>query len=312
MTSLKKYQAPRGTIAKLAYKHRFLYVMFAPIALYYVIFHYIPLIMGVIMSFQNFKIGSNLFTAPWVGFDNYITVFKNKAIVSAIKNTLVISALKIAFGFLPPIILAICLFDLKSRIFKRISQTIVYIPHFFSWVIVYGIFFAFFSTGSGVINQIVEFFTGKRIDFFLNKNWFLFLIVLSSLWKTIGWNSILYLAALTSVNMELFEAAKIDGCGPFKRVWYITLPCILPIISFVFTLTIGSILMSDFEQILMFYNTQVYSVADVISTWVYREGLSKFKYSLGAAVSILNGGVSVLLILLGNKLSKRVSGRGMW
>jgi putative aldouronate transport system permease protein len=146
----------------------------------------------------------------------------------------------------------------------------------------------------------------------MSQGWFIFMIVFSSIWKGLGWNSILYLAALTSVNVELFEAAKLDGCGPAKRIWYITLPSIMPIIGFVLTMSIGGILGSDFEQILMFYNTQVYDVADVIPTWVYREGLGKFQYSLGTAVGMLNGIVSVFLIAMGNKLSRKLSGRGMW
>jgi len=295
-----------------AYKHRFLYIMFIPIAAYFIVFHYIPLVMGVIISFQDFKIGNNLFTAKWAGLANYAAIFRNKEILQSIRNTLMISLLKLAFGFLPPIILAICLFDIRNFLYKRISQTIVYIPHFFSWVIVYGIFWAFFSTGSGVINLMIEKITGGRINFFMSPGWFLFLIVFSSIWKSVGWGSILYMAALTSVNTELFEAARLDGCGPFKRVWYITIPSIMPIIGFVLTISIGGILGSDFEQILMFYNTQVYSVGDVIPTWVYREGLSHFKYSLGSAVGMLNGIVGVCLIVLGNKLSRKLSGRGMW
>ena len=296
----------------LAWKHRYLYVIFLPIAVYYIIFNYIPLLMGAVMSFQDFRIGNNLFTAKWIGFQNYITIFTNSEILRAIRNTLVISLLKLLFGFVPPIILAVCLFDIRSGIYKRVTQTIVYIPHFFSWVIVYGIFWAFFSTGSGVINLALEKLTGTRVNFFLSPGWFLFLIVFSSIWKSIGWGSILYLAALTGVNTELFEAAKLDGCGPFKRAWYITIPSILPIICFVLMISIGSILGSDFEQMLMFYNTQVYNVSDIIPTWIYREGLSRFRYSLGAAVGILNGIVSVFLITLGNSLSRKLSGRGMW
>jgi putative aldouronate transport system permease protein len=174
--------------------------MFLPIAAYYILFNYIPLVMGVIISLQDFRIGNNLFTAKWAGLTNYIAIFTNSAILQSIRNTLMISLLKLVFGFLPPIILAICLYDIKSFFYKRITQTIVYIPHFFSWVIVYGIFFAFFSTGSGLVNQAVEFFTGSRINFFLDTRWFLCLIVFSSIWKTIGWSSILYMAALTSVN----------------------------------------------------------------------------------------------------------------
>jgi putative aldouronate transport system permease protein len=297
---------------KLAYKHKFLYLLFLPIAAYFLLFNYVPLIMGVVISLQDFKIGNNLATAKWVGWANYIAIFQNTEILTSVKNTFVISFLKLFFGFAPPIVLALCLFDITNRFYKRFCQTIVYIPHFFSWVIVYGIFWAFFSTGSGLVNLAVENIFGERINFFMSPGWFLFLLVFSSIWKSVGWGSILYLAALTSVNTELFEAARIDGCGPFRRIWHITLPSILPIITFVLTLNIGSILASDFEQILMFYNTQVYSVADVIATWVYRIGLNKFKYSLGAAVGMLNGVVSMVLIILGNQLSRRLSGRGMW
>lgn len=302
----------KSNAAALAHKHRYLYVIFLPIALYYILFNYIPLMMGVIMSFQDFRIGNNIFTAKWAGFKNYITIFTSPEIIRAIRNTLVISLLKLFFGFVPPIILAVCLFDIRNNYYKRITQTIVYIPHFFSWVIVYGIFWAFFSTGSGVINLALDRLVGTRINFFLSPGWFLFLIVFSSIWKTIGWSSILYMAALTGVNTELFEAAKLDGCGPFKRVWYVTIPGILPIICFVLMLSIGSILGSDFEQMLMFYNTQVFNVGDIIPTWVYREGLSRFRYSLGTAVGILNGIVSLALITLGNTISKKLSGRGMW
>jgi len=264
------------------------------------------------MSMQDYKIGNTLGNARWVWLENYRMVFSNKEILKAVKNTVVISLLKLAFGFAPPIILALCLFDITNRLYKRLTQTIVYIPYFFSWVIVYGVFWAFFSTGTGVVNLAIHAVTGQRVNFFLSHGWFLFLLVISSIWKYIGWGSILYLAALTSVNAELFEAAKIDGCGPVKRLWFITLPSILPIISFVLTLNIGSILTSDFEQILMFYNTQVLDVADVISTWVYRIGLNKFKYSLGAAVGILNGVISMALIIMGNMVSRRISGRGLW
>jgi len=302
----------RRRVIKMAYKHRFLYVMFLPIVAYYLLFNYIPLIMGVIMSMQDYKIGATLSNAKWVWLDNYRMVFTNKEILRAVRNTVTISLLKLAFGFAPPIILALCLFDIINHLYKRFTQTIVYIPYFFSWVIVYGVFWAFFSTGTGVVNQVIFAITGQRINFFLDNKWFLFLLVLSSIWKYVGWGSILYLAALTSVNVELFEAAKIDGCSPIKRVWYITLPSIFPIISFVLTLNIGSILTSDFEQILMFYNTQVLDVADVISTWVYRIGLNKFKYSLGAAVGILNGVISMILIMFGNQISRKISGRGLW
>lgn len=302
----------RRHLIKMAKKHKFLYIMFLPVVAYYIVFNYTPLIMGAVMSLKNYKLGGTLGAAEWVGLDNYRLIFENKDVLNAVKNTLTISLLKLAFGFVPPIVLALCLFDISNRFYKRFAQTIVYIPYFFSWVIVYGVFWAFFSTGNGLVNLAIENIFGRRVNFFLDHGWFLFLLVISSIWKYVGWSSILYLAALTSVNPELFEAARVDGCGPLRRVWYITLPSILPIISFVLTLNIGSLLSSDFEQILMFYNTQVLEVADVISTWVYRIGLNKFKYSLGAAVGMLNGVISMVLIILGNRISRRVSGRGMW
>lgn len=292
-------------------KYKILYVFLFAIVCYYFLFHYIPIFMGIIMSFKDMKIGGNIFTANFVGFDNYRYIFESSELVGIIMNTLEISLLRLVFGFVPPIILAIFIFDMVLVRAKKVCQTIVYIPHFFSWVIIYGIVQAFFS-GTGFINNLVNLLGGERFDFLMSSDWFRPILIGSALWRDVGWNTILYFAALVTVNPELYEAAKIDGAGPWRRTTSVTLPTILPIIVFSLIMSIGNILNVDFEQILMFYNAAVYDVADVIDTWVYRVGLGKMEYGIGAAVGLLKAIVSFILIAIANTFSKKVSGRGLW
>ena len=307
-------RARRRKLLKNRYKkHAFLYLLMLPILAGYVIFCYVPLVNGTVMSFQKFSVGKSIFQMSFNKFANYKQIFADPVIVLAVRNTLFISALKLVFGFFPPIILAILLFDIHNRLYKRICQTLLYIPYFFSWIIVYGIFFAFFATGSGFVNMLAEALGGKAVPYLTTNSGFLFLIVLASVWKNMGWGSILYLAGLTSISPELFEAAKIDGCGPFRRIFSITLPLLMPIVSFCLIMSIGSILGSDLEQILMFYTESVSDVAEVLSTWIVNRGLSSLKnYGVGIAVGILNGVVSLILMIVANFTSQKISGRGMW
>ena len=187
----------------------------------------------------------------------------------------------------------------------------VYIPHFFSWVIIYGIVFAFFS-GNGLVNGAIDFFGGEKTDFLTSSKAFLPLLIGSQIWKEAGWSTILYFAALTSVNTELYEAAKIDGAGPIQRIKAVTLPAMMPVITFSLIMALGNILNNDFEQILLFYNSAVYDVADTIDTWVYRVGLGKMQYGIGSAVSMMKAVVSLVLIVSANTFSKRTTGRGMF
>ena len=303
----------RSSLKKRLKKYYLLYLIFLPFAAAYIIFCYVPLITGTVMSFQTFQIGKSIFEMPFNHFENYIKLFQNPDIVRAIRNTVIISVLKLVFGFFPPIFLAIFVFDLGGKIYKKTCQTLMYIPYFFSWIVVYGIFFAFFSTETGFINVLLDAMGLSKVSFFTTNGWFLFLLVFSHIWKNMGWGSILYLAGLTSIGPELYEAAKIDGCGPYKRIFYITFPSLMPIVCFSLILSIGGLLGSDMEQILMFYNTSVYEVGDVLSTWVYRVGLSSLRnYSVGIAVGILNGLVGLLLTIAANFTAKKISGRGMW
>lgn len=308
-TAIKK--AGKGSLAYRFKKYRLLWPIVVIAVAYYIVFQYIPIFWGLIISFKDMKVGSTISGAPWVGLENYRYIFHNPEMLKLIKNTLVISASRLVFTFFPPIILTILIFDLGGVRFKKLSQTFVYIPHFFSWVIIYGITYAFFS-GTGFVNVLITALGGSPYDFLTSSKAFVPLIVGSQIWKEAGWSTILYFAALTGVNPELYEAAKIDGAGPLARIRAVTLPAMVPVITFSMIMAMGNILNNDFEQILLYYNASVYDVADIIDTWVYRVGLGRMQYGVGSAVSMLKAVVSLVLILAANSAAKKVSGRGMF
>lgn len=311
MAKKQKIKESKLTILQSIKKYKSLYIIMFIIMSYYFVFHYIPIFMGVAISFKELKVGSTIIGAPWVGVENFRYIFSDPDILNVIMNTLEISVMRLLWGFWPPIILAIAIFDIINVKYKKICQTIVYVPHFFSWVIVYGIVFAFFSS-NGMVNIILKSLGADYIPFLTSKEWFRPLLVGSQVWKSMGWGTILYFAALTNVDPQLYEAAKVDGAGPLKRIQIITIPAIMPIIVFNLILSLGSILNNDFEQILMFYNAAVYDVADIIESWVYRVGIGKMQYSIGSAVSILKAGISLLLIVTCNYTARKVSGRSLW
>ncbi len=302
----------RKTLWKEIKRHRALYMLFLPVAAYYVLIRYWPIVLSWIAAFKDLKIGAGVFNSKWVGLENFQIIFSDPDILKVIQNTLEISLLRLLTGFLPPILLAIMFHDMLLRRFKQWCQTIMYIPHFFSWVIIYGLVFAFFSTGSGFVNNFLQFMGMEKIEFLMSSQWFRPLLIGSALWKELGWGTIIYMAAMTSIDKEQFEAAKIDGAGPVKRILYITLPSILPVISFVLCINLGFIMYAGGEQILMFYNSSVYDVADVIDTWVYRVGLGSMRFGIGTAVGLFQSFIGMLLVLVSNFLSKRYTGNGIW
>lgn len=288
-----------------------LYLMLLVIVAYYLVFHYTPIAMGVMMAFKDVKLGMSIMDAPWVGWENFVYVVQDPEILRVVVNTLILSCMRLFWGFWPPIVLAIMIFDLTSAAYKRVCQTIVYIPYFFSWVVVYGVVFAFFS-GNGMINNVLNALGFGKQEFLMNAGAFRWLLVGSQVWKGVGWGTILYFAAMTGVNPELYEAAKLDGAGPIQRTRVVTLPAMMPVITFSLIMSLGQILNNDFEQVLLFYNSAVYSVGDIIETWVYRVGLGKMQYSVGSAVSLLKAIIGMVLILVANSFSRKVTGRGMW
>jgi putative aldouronate transport system permease protein len=293
-------------------KHRELYILFIPVALVFIVFRYWEIVLGFIAVFKEMRIGQGLWESPWVGLRNFRMIFENPNVIRTIRNTVEISLLRLVFGFAPPILLAIIFHDLVWVRFKRVAQTLVYLPHFFSWVVVYGLVFSLFSTGSGLINSTLAALGLDRIEFLMSTRWFRPILIGSDIWKTMGWGSILYMAALTNVDPGLYEAAVIDGAGPVRRVIHISIPSILPVIAFVLTLTIGNILRAGGEQILIFYNEAVFEVADVIETWVVRVGLGRFQFGVGIAVGLFQSIVGLMLILVGNAVSRKATGRGIW
>lgn len=293
-------------------RYRSLYLLAVIPVAYLCIYRYYPIIAQFALSFKQYKILGGIWGSDWVGWSNFQELFSGNEFSRILVNTVRISVLNLLAGFFPPILLAIMLFDMRSSLYRRVSQSLLYLPHFFSWVVVYNLALALFSN-TGYINGLRGMLGLESVDFLMQVDTFLPLLVGSGLWKELGWGTIIYLAALTSIDTELFDVAKIDGAGPLQRIWYITLPGILPVVVFVLTMSLGRIFSAaNTEQILLFYGPQNYSVSDVIGTWVYRQGLGKLKYSLGAAVDLFQSVIGLVLVLICNKAANKIAGVGIW
>lgn len=293
-------------------RYAWCYIMFLPVFLYLVVFKFYPLISQFVLASVDYNFGKGIFGSEFVGLYHYKQMFSSVDFLQVVYNTLAISFLKIVFGFFPPIILAIFLNDLWSSRFRRVSQTVVYLPYFLSWVIVYGISYAFISPGVGIINDWIVQLGGRPIDFLIDQSWFKPIIVITHMWKSTGWGTIIYLAALSGVDVELYEAANIDGANVWQRLLHITLPSIKPVVVFVLTLSLGNILAAGFEQVFLFQTTATLTVADTLETWAYRRGLVDMEYSFSSAVSVLQSVVGLGLVLLANKLSNKYAETGIW
>lgn len=305
-----EYQQKAPLVKRMS-RFRIFYLAMIPIIAYYLIFRYYPMILQFTLAFKDYKLRAGIWGSPWVGFKHYIEVFSNPEITRVIINSVKISLMRILIGFPFPVIMAIMLFDLRISWLKRTSQTILYIPHFFSWVIVYGIAFILFSN-QGFINQLIRLAGGNSISFMNSVEWFYLMVIGLGIWKELGWNTIIYMAGLSSISTELFEAARIDGAGPIQRILYITLPGLKSVMVFLFTLSLGGILNAGGEQLLLFYSPATLSVGDIIDTWVYRNGLGKFMYSLSSAVTLFQSLTGLVLILIFNKLATKFAGTSIW
>lgn len=287
------------------------YAFLLPGLIALLLFKYYPM-HGLIIAFQKFNIFVGISKSPWVGLKNFHDLFASRDFVTVFRNTVVISCLKIIILFPFGIFVALVLNELRSVAYKRIVQTVIYIPHFFSWVVVASLMTNFFSVSGGLVNRIISAMGGKSIGFLVSNSWFRWLLVFSSGWKESGWNAIVYIAAIAGIDQELYEAASIDGAGRVGRILHITLPCIMPTIILMFILRIGSILDAGTQQILVMYNPVVYDVADVIGTYVYRNGLGKMQYSPGAAAGLFNSLVGLILVITANRLSRKYRGVSIW
>jgi putative aldouronate transport system permease protein len=287
-------------------KSKALYTMFALPFIYFIIFHYIPM-LGNLMAFEDYSIIKGFFGSKWVGLKYFDQFLYDPYFWTVVRNTLLINFYSLLFFFPAPIILALMLNELRGNLFKRLVQTVTYIPHFLSTVVVAGILVNFLST-NGLINQLIMLLGGEAKTFMSMPGWFRTIFVGSEIWQGLGWNSIIFIAALTSIDPQLYEAATIDGANRWKKMLHVTLPGISTVISIIFLLTIGKILSVGFEKILLLYSGPTYETADVIQTFVYRRGLIDSDLSFAAAVGIFQSILAFILVISANQISKKISG----
>ncbi len=288
-----------------------MYALLLPGLLFLLIFKYVPM-YGILIAFQNFNIFDGIAGSEWVGGEQFAKLTQSEEFAQVFRNTLLISFYKIAILFPIPIGIALLLNEVSKMWFKRSVQTIIYLPHFLSWVIIAGLFINILSPSSGLVNRAIESFGGQPISFLLDNEWFRSVVVFTAGWKESGWNAIIFIAAIAGIDQEQYEAAAIDGASRLQQMWYITLPGILATIVLVFILRIGYLLDAGTEQILTLYNPVVYETGDVIGTYVYRIGLGKMDYSFSTAVGLFNSVIGFLLVITGNWLSRKFLQRSIW
>lgn len=305
---------PKREIAllwKVILKYRWLYVMMLPGIIYFLVFRYLPL-WNAQIAFKDFKPLLGVEASPFVGFKYFLTFFKSFYFSQLLGNTMFFSMAKLILGMPMAIILALCIYELAYKRLARLVQTITFLPHFLSWVIMYGILLVMLSPGEGLINEAIKAGGGKPIPFLTSPFWFRIVVIASDVWKETGWSTIIYLAALMAIDPTLFEAASVDGASRLQRIWHISLPGIAIAIVVVTLLRLGNILDAGFHQIFVLYSLPVYSVGDIIDTWVYRQGILEFQFSLATAVGLFKGTIGLILVLTANRLARRLTGAGIY
>lgn len=310
-TVTHKRQLRKPTFWKRLLANRYLYAMLLPALVYYTVFHYVPM-YGALIAFKQFSITKGIMGSPWVGFQHFTYLFELEKFWQVFWNTIIISLYRLVFGFPLPLIVAILLNEARKIMFKRTVQTIIYLPHFISWVIMGGLLISLLSTDQGAVNNAVRSLSGEPIGFLTDERVFRSTLVGSMIWKEFGWNTIIYMAALAGLNPQLYEAAVMDGANRWRRIWHITLPGIRSTIIILFILRIGSLMEAGFEQIFVLYHPGVYRVADIIDTYVYRIGLTEGRYSLAAAVGLFKSAINFTLLIVANWLSRALGEQGVY
>lgn len=290
--------------------NKMIYLLAIPVLLYYIVFHYVPM-YGASIAFKNFSPGKGILGSPWVGFKHFTSFFNSYYFISVLRNTFLINLYDLLWGFPAPIIFALMLNEVRKSYFKRTVQTITYLPHFISIIVICGLIIDF-TASDGLINNIVAYFGGEPSNFLTRPELFRTIFVSTGIWQSMGWNSIIYLAALAGVDQELYEASKVDGASRWKQTLHITIPGIAPTIIILFILKMGSMLNVGFEKVILLYNPMIYETADVISSFVYRKGIIDSSYSYASAVGIFNSVINFSLLIISNKLSRRFSETHLW
>lgn len=289
-----------------------LYLMLLPCLAVLLVFCYIPY-YGFTLAFKNYSIAGGIWSSPWCGLDNFRRLFENPYFIKVLKNTIRLSVLNLLFGFPLPIILVLFMNEMSSARFKKVTQTLLYLPYFISWVVLSGIVLSLFSEQDGRVNELIARIFGAPIPFYSNGDWFVSLLIFTNIWKGTGWGTIIYLAAVSSINPELYEAATMDGAGRFRRMWHITLPGLKPAITITLILSLSGLMAGNFDQIYNMYNKLLYDKADIIQTYIFRVGIGNGReYGVNTALGLFSSVIGLILILGSNFIAKRVTGEGIW
>lgn len=297
---------PRKDLWKNIKRHFSVYALLMIPVVYYAILKYGPIVNGQI-AFKNFEPVDGVWGSEWIGFKNFSTFIHSFYFTELLRNTILYSLAKLVVSVPLSIILSVALYECTHNVLRRVVQTLAYLPHFLSWVIMYGILLILLAKGDGLVNDIFKMFGWKEMDFLTNTSVFPVVVVLSDAWKEMGWAAIIFIAALMGIDPSLFEAAMVEGASAVQRVWYITIPSIKPVIVTVVLLKLGTVLDAGFNQMFMLYSPAVYSVADIIDTWVYRQGLLNFEFALATAVGIFKGVIGMILVMVSNRIVKKLT-----
>lgn len=291
--------------------HRGLWSMALPVLLFFLIFNYIPM-AGLVIAFKEYVIADGMFGSKWVGLENFVRLFSSEDFPRALRNTLVISCLRLGFGFFAPVLLALMLNEVRLMWYKRAVQTLSYLPHFFSWVILGGIFLMIFGS-AGPANQLLKMAGAPPVNFLTQDGWFLAVLILTGIWQSVGWGAIIYIAALSGISPQLYEAAAIDGANRWQQTLGITLPCLVPTMITLFVLSLGQFLTAGFDQVYNMYNPLVYDVADIVDTYVLRR-MFGLELSLATAAGLFKSVVGLILVVGSNFVARKISGgeQGVW
>ena len=295
--------------------YRYLHLMVLPGLAFFLLFKYVPM-YGIIIAFKNYKGAaggfSAIMSAPWIGLKNFEIFFNSLYCERVFKNTIYLSILRLIFSFPAPILLALMINEIRANWFKRTVQTITYMPYFLSWVVVAGLLNTLLSPDNGAINTIIKLAGGQPVYFLTSKQWFRPILIISEIWKNIGYGSIVYLAAITSIDQEQYEAARVDGANKLQQIIHITLPALSEIIAIMLILQIGKMFDDNFDQIFNLYSPSVYEVSDVFETYVYRNGIQQSKFSYSAAVGLVKSVLALAMIVFSNKASKKLGAQGLF
>lgn len=294
------------------WKFRSLYLMMLPGLIWYGVFRYLPM-YGIIIAFKDFSLLDGIIASPWADpwYKHFRTFFRSPYFGQLLRNTFLISGYKLMFGMLPPLLLAVLLNECRASWYRRWVQTLSYMPHFLSWVIIYGILTALFSQTTGLVNRWIRDAGWTPVPFLTSRETFRSVVVLSDIWQNLGWGAIIYLAAMAGIDPTLYEAARVDGASRVRLIWHITLPGIRNVFVLLLILRIGYIMDAGFEQIYILYSPSVYRVGDILDTWVFRTGLEQLNFSLAAAVGLFKSVIGMLLVLGANSIARRW-GEGIW